>query len=309
MRPARRAGTASRLTSIARLRARLLEGNGASLAERAVRRLDERHRAERRPARDLRLGVVLDRAHQLAHRALEGVREPALLPARLLPRAVELAGRPVDRRRAAVRVVRPADRPLRHAFRALDPPVDAVVDPREAVVEPDRAQAVGVLEDVERHPVLVREVVARVGPRRDEDPLGIAEQEPEGVQVVDRHVQERDLPVGLDELLPVRPGVHDDLRDDRRPQLAAVEQRLQRPHRLVVAHVVVDAELLPGLVADLHHLDGFLERERDGLLRQDPLHVRPARRLADDLELLVGRDRRCRRSRRRGSSSSSCQVS
>ena len=74
-------------------------------------------------------------------------------------------------------------------------------------------------------------------------------------------------------------------------ELAAVEQRLQRPHRLVVAHVVVDAELLAGLVADLDHLDRLRERERDRLLGEDALHVRPLGRLANDLELLVGRVR------------------
>ena len=45
---------------------------------------------------------------------------------------------------------------------------------------------------------------------------------------------------------------------------------------------------VPALVADLHHLDGLGEREGDRLLGQDPLHVRPLRRLADDLELLIG---------------------
>jgi hypothetical protein len=51
---------------------------------------------------------------------------------------------------------------------------------------------------------------------------------------------------------------------------------------------VVDAELDARLVADAHHLDGLVERERDRLLRQDALHVRTLRRLAHDLELLVG---------------------
>ena len=86
----------------------------------------------------------------------------------------------------------------------------------------------------------------------------------------------------------MRPGVHHDLGDDRLAELARVEERLERPHRLVVAHVVVDAELDAGLVAEPHHLDRLVERERDRLLRQDPLDVRPLDRLADDPELLVG---------------------
>ena len=76
---------------------------------------------------------------------------------------------------------------------------------------------------------------------------------------------------------------------DRLAELARVEQRLECPHRLVVAHVVVDAELDARLVAQPHHLDRLVERERDRLLRQDPLDVRPLDRLADDPELLVGR--------------------
>ena len=132
--------------------------------------------------------------------------------------------------------------------------------------------------------------MARVGPDRGEHPIRIAEQEPEDVEVVNRHVQQRDPPIGLDELLPVGPGVHHDLGHDRLSQIAAVEQRLQRAHRLVVAHVVVGPELDAGLVGGVHHLDGLLERERDRLLRQDPFHVRPLDRLPDDLELLVGRE-------------------
>jgi hypothetical protein len=90
---------------------------------------------------------------------------------------------------------------------------------------------------------------------------------------VDRHVEQGDPPVRLDELLPVRPGIHDDLAHDRLAEHTLVEQRSQGSHRLVVAHVVVDAELHPRLVAEPHHLDRLVERERNRLLGEDALHV------------------------------------
>ena len=46
---------------------------------------------------------------------------------------------------------------------------------------------------------------------------------------------------------------------------------------------------VPALVADLDHLDRLREGERNRLLGEDALDVWSARRLADDLELLVGR--------------------
>ena len=46
-------------------------------------------------------------------------------------------------------------------------------------------------------------------------------------------------------LLPVRSGVHDDLGDDRCSELASVEERLQGPHRLVEAHVLIDCQRQP----------------------------------------------------------------
>ena len=207
----------------------LLHLDAASLLGGPVGGLDERHRPERRPAGDRRLGVLLDRAHQLAHRALERLREPPLLPAGPLPSPSSVTRRPLDRRGASGRIVGPSDRALGDALRALDSPLNVVVDPRVAVVEADRAKAVLVLEDVEGHAVLVREVVARVVADRDDDPLGIAEQVAERVEVVDRHVEQGDPPVRLDELLPVRPGVHDDLAHDRLAEHALVEQRLAGP--------------------------------------------------------------------------------
>jgi hypothetical protein len=108
--------------------------------------------------------------------------------------------------------------------------------------------------------------------------------------VVDRHVEDCDPAVAADELLPVRARVHDDLRHDRRSQVSAVEERLQRAHRLVVAHVLVHGECLAGLLGDADDLLCVVERGGDRLLREDPFHVLTRTRLPYDLELLVGRE-------------------
>src|SRR5437667_124959 len=94
-----------------------------------------------RPPGDPGPAVLLACPHQLAHRAHERLREPALPPARPLPLAVHRASRPLDRARAALRVVGPADRALRDALGPLDTPLDPVIGPREAVVDRDGAQA------------------------------------------------------------------------------------------------------------------------------------------------------------------------
>src|SRR4051794_9561513 len=164
-----------------RLVLHLAHRDRAPLVDGAVSGLDERHRLQVVAPRDLRRRPLLERAHQLSHRAGERVREPALLPARAVPLAGVGARRPVDRGGRAPRVVRPADRPLRDALGALDAPFDPVIDPREAVVDRDGAQPVRVLEHVEAETVLVLEVPARVIAHRDEDPLGVAEQEAEAV--------------------------------------------------------------------------------------------------------------------------------
>src|SRR5581483_6017720 len=112
------------------LRQDVLRRHGLAVLGRPVGSLAQRHRPQRHVAGDLRLGVLLDRPHQLAHRALERLREPALLPGRRLPAAVHRPRRPRDRGRAPRGVVGPADRPLGDALRPLDPPLDPLVGPR-----------------------------------------------------------------------------------------------------------------------------------------------------------------------------------
>src|SRR5438132_9868832 len=57
-----------------RLREHLLRRHRPPLVGRAVGGLDEGHRADGRPAADPRLGVLLDRPHQLPHRPDERLR-------------------------------------------------------------------------------------------------------------------------------------------------------------------------------------------------------------------------------------------
>ena len=100
----------------------------APLARCAICRLDQRHRPDVVATRDLGLRARLDAAHQLRHRAGEGIGEPPLLPARRLPLAVAAAD-VVDRRRASGRVVGPPDGPFAMPLGPLDAPLDTAVRP------------------------------------------------------------------------------------------------------------------------------------------------------------------------------------
>ena len=81
-------------------------------------------------------------------------------------------------------------------------------------------------------------------------------------------------PVGaLEERLPVRDRAHLDRGEHRLAEVAAVERGLERAHRLVVAHVLVDGENLAGVSTSL---DGLLRLRvvgGDRLLGQDALDV------------------------------------
>ena len=88
----------------------------------------------------------------------------------------------------------------------------------------------------------MREFSARISADADQDSLWIAEEKAIDVQMVDAHVEYRHSVVLTDEALPVGPSMHRNLGDDRIAEVAPVEECLQRPHRLVVPHVLVDGE-------------------------------------------------------------------
>ncbi len=86
------------------------------------------------------------------------------------------------------------------------------------------------------------------------------------------------------------PSVHRDLGHDRIAEVAPVEERLQRPHRLVVAHVLVDGEGDARLVAEADDFRRVGQIRRQRFLGQDALDVIGVlHRLPDDAELLVRR--------------------
>ena len=120
--------------------------------------------------------------------------------------------------------------------------------------------------------------------------VGIAEQEAQHVQVMDAHVEQGQPVVVAQEILPVRDRAHLDRGDHRLAQVAAVEQLLEDPHRLVEAHVLVDRQHLAGVAAFRLDPLGLGQIERQGLLRQDRLDVRLPQRVADQVRLLVGRE-------------------
>ena len=65
-------------------------------------------------------------------------------------------------------------------------------------------------------------VGARVLARQRGDLVGVAEQEAQHVEVVHAHVGERQPVVVLEKSLPVRDGVHVDLREDDVAERAAI---------------------------------------------------------------------------------------
>ena len=135
----------------------------------------------------------------------------------------------------------------------------------------------------------MREARARVAPRHRGDLLRLAEQEPQHVEMVHAHVGERQPLVAGEKPLPVRDGVHVDLREHRLAQRPPVEELLQHPHRLVVAHVLVDRHRLSRRRRRVAHRDRLAERQRQRLLRQHPPHMRLPERMPDQLRLPVRR--------------------
>ncbi len=127
----------------------------------------------------------------------------------------------------------------------------------------------------------------RPGDRRDR--VRFAEQETQHVEVMHAHIGEGQPVVFLEETLPVRNRPHLDGRYDDRPELASVEDLLQNPHRLVIAHILVDREYLAGACRLVPQGLRFVQRERQWLLREDCLDMRLRKCFADQRRLLVGR--------------------
>src|SRR5215204_3694929 len=148
----------------------------APLARRAIGRFDEGHGLQVVVAGNLRFGSRLDGAHQLRHGADEGLREPALLPARLEPVVGSPLGEEVDRAGAPRRVVGPANGSLGNSLGPVDAPLDTMIGPGEGVVETDRAKLVRILQDIERNTVSVAEIEARVDTDADQNPLWITKE-------------------------------------------------------------------------------------------------------------------------------------
>jgi hypothetical protein len=117
----------------------------------------------------------------------------------------------------------------------------------------------------------------------------LAEEETKHVQVVHAHVRQRQTVIAFEEGLPVRDGMHVDLGEDDRAKITAVEDFFQNPHRLVVAHVLVDREQLSRLFRPVAEVDRVLEGQRQRLLGENRLYIRRLKRAADQLRLLVGR--------------------
>ena len=71
----------------------------------------------------------------------------------------------------------------------------------------------------------------------------------------------------------MRNGPHLDRGKHRLAQPAAAENVLERPHRLIVAHVLIDGERDAGAGAQGDALAGFTHAQCQRLLRQDAANV------------------------------------
>ena len=265
-----------------------------------VGRVDQRHRLQVIPPADLRFLTGSDGRHQLRHRSFERVREPSLLPLRLEPVAGTRLRAELQRARGMVRILRPADGPPRHSLQTFDAPFDVDIRlpafARRAgphVVERRAAQTAFVVQDVERDAVLVRELGARISADAAIDALRIAKQEPERVQVVDAHDPQREPAHVLLPRHPVRDGAHLDGGQHRFAEHPTLQQCLQRPNRLVIAHVLVDAERNARRFVGAHDRRRLPRVHGQRLLRQDSLQIwlPLLDDLQQDLRLLVRRHR------------------
>src|SRR5581483_913405 len=201
---------------------------------------------------------------KLPHRALERVGKPNLLPPGRKPAVGLLPSGEVYRAGRNVRIRGPADRSFRHTLRALHAPADVIIRRRAFasrsgpdVVPGGGPQSARVLKNVKNDAVSVFESRPRISSGAQVDAVGVSEQEPESVQVMNAHVQQRQAVIGFEPGLPVRDGAHFDRRQHGLAKVATVEQRLESPDRLVIAHVVVDGESYTGLFAQVNDLPGL----------------------------------------------------
>ncbi len=202
--------------------------------------------------------VPRSNAHeQLRHRAEERIGEPDLVPSRLMPLAASNGGE-VDRAGGPLWVAGPTDCPTGHAFGALHAPADADVRcgalasrPGPHVITDHATQSVGVLQDVEPDSVDVRKLGSRIGRKAGEHSIGIAKPKSHRVQVMDRHdaAGQPSLSLAATASNAGSPACRSWPSTGRPSDGSSIntlsKQRLAGPHRLVVTHVLVDAQRDP----------------------------------------------------------------
>jgi hypothetical protein len=90
---------------------------------------------------------------------------------------------------------------------------------------------------------------AWVAPSLGSDLHRLAKQKAQNIQVMHRHIRQRQAVIISQKPLPMRDREHVDLRKHDLAQIAAINNLFQHPHRLVVAHVLIDTEHLPAHAA------------------------------------------------------------
>src|SRR5262245_52559383 len=248
-------------------------------------------------ATDLRFNVIFDRAEQLRHCSDKCIREPYLIPAWLEPMSRVSLSSEIQCARRACWIVWPADGATRGSLGSLNAPTNIDITPgtfsrrtSPDVVPRRGATAIIVLENVEINAVLVRELCTRIRPSARQHAARIAKPVAKCVQMMDRHDVCRQRREAFRPRHPVWNCSHLNRAEHRIAQIAAVQKILHRSHGLIVAHVLVHAQLNSGRSTQSYNLLCIVIVHREWLLGQDAADVIVAHyRLADNPELLVWR--------------------
>jgi hypothetical protein len=133
------------------------------------------------------------------------------------------------------------------------------------------------------------ELCPRVGTAKGGDSVGVTEQVAENVDVVDTHTEQLQLVVLPQKFLPMGNGAHLYGRQHRLAQQPALQNKLQRPHGLVPAHIGVYRDFDPAFLSEHRDFAGMRQGHRDRFLAEYPFNIWAFASFAHNVELQMGR--------------------
>ena len=120
--------------------------------------------------------------------------------------------------------------------------------------------------------------------------LGVAKQVSEHIHMMNAHIKNFDARVFAQKRLPVRNGVHVDIRKHRPAQQTVLQQAFQGANGGIIAHVAVYAQLYAVFRAEAHDFLRFLKVHRQRLLAKDAANMRLLHGVAHNFQLTVRRN-------------------